>query len=548
VYSNINGQELQLHIVIKDSSNTKSIDPINYQKKHVNKKSIYSEIDSFIKQLDSIGFINNKTDTIIQTDKIYTVYIESGQQIKEITIRYTDIPKNVIEKTTKDATNISEIHFTIPFKSIAINLQNLANYFESSGRSFTNISLKNISFTQNAAIADLQVNQSKKRTIDKIIIKGYDNFPEKFLRHELNIKTGTLFNKELLKDISTSINHLNFVNETKSPEVLFTKDSTYIYLYLKKNKSNKFDGVLGFASKEEGNGLDFNGYLDFNFHNIFDKGESISFLWKNNGNQSQKLHLGVKIPFLFNTPISPEFNFKLYRQDTTFSNTILNINIFYPLHNNGEISAIYNTENSSNLLKEDFQDHTIQSFKNIFYGGSYHLVLLRNNLIFPVKFQFDINALTGNRKIEGTKINQSKLLFYANYTHEINQKNYIFIQNQSALLKSKNYVNNELFRIGGANSFRGINEESIFASAYTIFNLEYRFRPTENSFFYSISDFILFENELISENSNMYSLGVGYAFTTKIGLLNISYALAKQPETNFDFNNSKIHIKIISFF
>ena len=36
----------------------------------------------------------------------------------------------------------------------------------------------------------------------------------------------------------------------------------YIYLYLKKKNANKFDGLIGFNSKEDGNGLEFNGYLD----------------------------------------------------------------------------------------------------------------------------------------------------------------------------------------------------------------------------------------------------------------------------------------------
>jgi hypothetical protein len=549
VLSNIYGQDVQLSIKFSDSSKLNKTNPLHYKKKHKNKVSVYSEIDSFLKQLDSIGYINSKINTVIQKDDLYNTYLHLGSQIKSITINYKDITLSEIDEITKKYTiTITDNHFTIPFDKIAITLQNIANYFESSGRSFTNIRLKNISFKNNKAIATLQIEQSKRRTIDKIIIKGYDQFPKKFLQHELNIKTGTIFNKELLKYISSSINQLNFVSETKSPEVLFTKDSTYIYLYLKKNKSNKFDGVLGFASKENGSGLDFNGYLDFYFQNIFNKGESISFLWKNNGNQSQKLHLGTKIPYLFNTPISPEINFKLFRQDSTFNNTNLRINVFFPLHRYGEISAIYNTENSSNLLKESFQDPTIQSFKNIFYGGSYHFKLLRNNSLFPVKFQFDLNVLMGNRKIEDFKTNQSKFILFTNYTYEINRKNYIFIQNQSALLKSENFVSNELFRFGGANSFRGVNEESIFASMYTIFNLEYRFRPTENSFFYSITDYTFFQNELIYKNSNMYSLGLGYAFTTKIGLLNISYAIAKQQDTNFNFENSKIHIKIISYF
>jgi hypothetical protein len=549
IFSNINAQEFQLTILEKDTSNSSHIDNLNYQKSHTNKESIYKEIDSFIKQLNSIGFLNAKPDTITSSDHAFTAYIELGSQIKNITLNYNGISKEIIQKATKQyAIELTKDQITIPFSEISNFLQSLADHFETNGKSFTTIRLRNILISNDIAFADLKIEQSENRSIDKIIIKGYDNFPKKFLRHELNIKKGTVFNKQILNDISTTINHLNFVNESKSPEVLFTNDSTYIYLYLEKKKANKFDGVLGFASKEKGSGLEFNGYLDFNFNNIFNNGENIFLLWKNNGNDSQKFHLGARIPYIFNLPITPEVNFKLFRQDTTYSNISTNAHISYPIYNKGEISANISSENSTNLLKDDYHNPGIQSFKNIFYGGTYRFKILENDLLFPIKFQMNLNAMIGNRNMENIKTSQSKFELFGNYTYAINPKNYLFIQNHSAILNSDNYVNNELFRIGGANSFRGVNEESIFASMYTIFNLEYRFRPTVNSFFYSITDYTFFENDLLKENSSIYSLGLGYAFITKIGLLNISYAVAKHKDLDFSFDNSKIHIKIISVF
>lgn len=549
VFSNIYAQEYQLFIKEKGNTKLSAINDLVYQKKHANKEDIYQEIYLFLKQLDSIGYLNSKIDSVIDSNKVYTAYINPGIQIKNITINYHGIPKEIIDKIIKNyRINFSNEYFTIPFDKISYTLQSLVEYFETKGKSFTNVKLTNISVDSDLAIADLLIATSFKRTIDKIILKGYDNFPLKFLKHELNIKTGTLFNKQILNDISTTINHLNFVIETKSPNVLFTKDSTYIYLYLKKKHANKFDGVLGFSSKEVGSGLEFNGYLDFNFNNIFNNGENISLLWKNNGNNSQKFYLGAKVPYIFNLPLSPEINFKLFRQDSTFSNIASNIHISYPLHNKGEITAVFSTENSTNLLKDDFHDPDIQSFKNIFYGGSYLYKKFTNDPLFPIQFQFDLNAMIGSRNIENSKTNQSKFILFANYNYAINHKNYIFIQNQSAFLNSDNFVNNELFRIGGSNSLRGVNEESIFATTYTIFNFEYRFRPTENSFFYSITDYSYFENNLHLEKSSIYSLGLGYAFVTKIGLLNISYAIAKQKDSNFSFDNSKIHIRVISLF
>ena len=124
----------------------------------------------------------------------------------------------------------------------------------------------------------------------------------------------------------------------------------------------------------------------------------------------------------------------------------------------------------------------------------------------------------------------------------------MFLQNTSGLLNSNNYVENELFRFGGIYNLRGVNEESIFASAYTVFNLEYRFKPNPSSYFYSITDYSYSQNDLTAINTNVISLGLGYAFQTKAGILNLSYALGKFDNEPFTFNNSKIHIKIVSKF
>ena len=53
----------------------------------------------------------------------------------------------------------------------------------------------------------------------EVLIKEYNNL------EQLNKKTKKLDN-------------LIFANQTKPPEVLFTKDSTTVYLYLEKTKSN----------------------------------------------------------------------------------------------------------------------------------------------------------------------------------------------------------------------------------------------------------------------------------------------------------------------
>lgn len=544
----IKAQNLELVIEPEKHDESYIIRQLAYEKKHLSENSLHHELDSIFRKLELKGYLSAALDSLVKRDSIYTAWIDFGKKLENIKISYGHIDPSVLsEKELKPISkNTSPSYFEIPFGSISHAMQHLADYFEQQGNSFISVRLGQIKLADGEATALLEIQGKRKRRIDKVVIKGYEKFPKSFIRHELQLKTGTVFNKEKLLMASRAINNLPFAEEHKAPEVLFTSDSTLIYLYLKKKRSNQFDGIIGFASKEASSGLEFNGYLDLAVNNIFNSGETIAIYWKNNGSDRQRFYLEAELPYLFNLPLVPAVNFELYRQDSTYNNVSTLISLGYSLGARGKLSASFRTENSNDLTKGAASG--IQSYKNHFYGITYDFKRMTSDNLFPVRFQFGLSALLGSRNSESVTTDQSRFKVQASYLYPINAKNYVFLQNQSAFLNSDNYLTNELFRIGGVYNIRGVNEESIFASAYTVFNLEYRFRPNASSYFYTISDFSYTENKADDQSANVISFGLGYGFTTKAGVLNLSYAIGKFDDAPFTFDNSKIHIKIISNF
>jgi translocation and assembly module TamA len=541
-------QNLKLSIKTNQSSDQEVLNQIPFKKELPSKVALENELDSLLDKLEFRGYLNAKLDTIIASDTASTAFFSLGEKINSIKIYYGHISSSLLTKKELDlyVKEITDTYFEIPFSEIQASMQTLADHFEKKGNSFVRVSLREFILVNAEATAQLYIEDNQQRTIDKVIVKGYENFPKSYILHELRLKTGSVFNKEKLKLASQAIVNLPFVEELKPPEVLFTSDSTLVYLYLKKKRSNQFDGIIGFASKEESSGLEFNGYLDLTINNIFNSGETIALYWKNNGNDSQRFFLEAELPYIFNLPLIPKANFQLYRQDSTYSNVTTHVSLGYSLGPKGKLTALLSTEKSTDLTSGT--SNGIESYSNLFYGLSYSFKKMDNDLIFPVKFQFNIDGMLGSRNSEELTTSQARFLFQASYLFSINAKNYIFTQNQSGILNSDSYLTNELFRIGGINNIRGVNEESIFASAYSVFNLEYRFKPNESSYFYSISDFSYAENKIDDQKINVISLGLGYAFTTKAGVLNLSYAIGKYNNAPFTFGDSKVHIKIISNF
>jgi len=547
LFQSIAAQKIELKIKTTDTITSTDFNLVDYIHFHTSESALYSEIDSTSLKLSKIGYLNNRVDSIKKQDTIYTAYFNLAENNKTIRIYY---PKNSITSSTlkKLSSDFTDSYFKIEMSRVENSMNTILQQFEIEGKSFTEVNLINIRKKNKEITAQLVIKSTKTRTIDKVIVKGYAKFPKSFIKHNLNLKTNTVFNLNKLKHASNAIETLPFTSETKAPEVLFTNDSTNIYLYLQKNKSNRFDGLIGFSTNEEGK-LSFNGYLDLLLNNILNKGEVISIQWKSNGDERKLFDLAFTAPYIFNSPITPSLNFNLYKQDSTFLNIHTTINLAYTLNQFNTVAANYESENSTNLISENTHNN-IESFKSTFFGGSYIFRKPDNQKAHQDKISLQINALLGNRELTETKvkIKQQKYNLKVHYIWNLSKTSSVFIQNKSGLLISDDLISNELYRIGGANSIRGFDEESIFASSYSIFNLEYRYYIASLSYLYSITDFAYVQNDIINENTQLFGFGLGYVFTTKNGNIDVSYALGKQSNLPIDFQNSRFHIRLVQYF
>src|SRR5690606_36676920 len=139
---------------------------------------------------------------------------------------------------------------------------------------------------------------AKKRIINDIVIKGYEKFPSSYVKHYLKIKRNQIFDLPEIKSKTEHLNDLRFANQIKSPEVLFSKDSTTLYMYVEKAKSNSFDGFLGFGTNEDTNQLQFDGYLNLNPTNNLNYGDSFTLLYKSDEYDQKTFQTNLTLPYL----------------------------------------------------------------------------------------------------------------------------------------------------------------------------------------------------------------------------------------------------------
>ncbi|WP_411895998.1 POTRA domain-containing protein [Winogradskyella sp. A2] len=543
----IYGQSINLSVISKSKSETFKIDSIGYSNSFADYKSLEKEVYDLKKKLNKNGFIDTKIESITKkNDTLFEALFYLGNKINTIRINYDsnfDVQLlNIIEH------NKGDNYFDLNVESLENVLNQLNSLISEQGDPFSTLQLNNIQKINSDLIgADLEIIKNQKRRIDKIIVKGYEKFPKSYIKHFLKLKIGQSFKLNGIKDKVELLQDLRFANEIKDPEVLFTNDSTTLYLYIDKVKTNNFDGFLGFGTNENTNKLEFDGYLDLRLINNLNFGETLNLYYKSDEIDQQTFRVNATMPFLFASPIGLEVGLNIFRKDSTFINVTQRANLNYQINALHRIGIGINTINSSNLLDNDTS--VLNDYKSNYFTANYNFNKPQfYDPLFPYNFWLEFSSGFGNRDNDLGKKDQS---FYRLDTYKIfnlNNRNSVYTSINTAILISDDYLDNELFRFGGINSIRGFEENSLVANLYGVLNTEYRFRLSNTIYIHSVLDAAYFENDLTDSKEKLFGFGFGFGLLTNAGLFRLNYSSGKSENRQFKLSDSKVHISLTATF
>jgi hypothetical protein len=530
------GQSLHLKIMGTNDAEIKKIDSVGYSKIHTDLKSLNFEKTVFSEKMNLLGFLEVKiVDDSKIDDSTFVTKFDLGKQQKSICI-------NIGENFGGYFENVKNHSVEIGLDKTEVFLKDAIARFEKKGFSLAKLKLDNFRKVKNVLVADLKIDLGNKRRFSKIVIKGLEKFPEGVKRDIERSYKNKVFNQNVLEKINSDFDRLRFAKQTKYPEILFTKDSTNIYVYLQKAEANNFDGFLGFGNDDKDK-LRFNGYLDLNLVNILKSGETFSLFWKSDGADQKTFNASLELPYLFRSPIGLKTQLNIFKQDSTFQTTKTAIDLGYILNTRSRIYVGYQSSESNALLKTNL--NSISDYENSYVTNQFEFIDFRNNLsLFPEKTKISIkygfgnrNSKTENQKQFFTEINL-KYDLYLNLKHSFN------IRSQNYYLKSNKLIINELYRYGGINSIRGFNENSLQANFLASILLEYRYLLSPTLYVHSISDFGYFRDETSATEGNLLGIGLGFGLLTKNGLLNLVYANGSSKNESIKGSNSIVHISL----
>jgi outer membrane protein assembly factor BamA len=526
--------------------------------------------------LQSKGYISASIDSVIQANQQFMVHLFIGEKYvwQQLKVQKNDWP-------LLTQAGIQQKQFeTTPFNPQLVEQvqEKLLNYFETVGHPFASVSFDSVLIADNKVSAQLNIDKGIVYKMDSVRIFGNAKISKAFLYRYLNIQPNSVYNQQKLTTINQRLLELPFLQQSQPWQLAMLGKSYLVDLFLENKKSNQVDAIVGLLP----NNQQLDGSLlltvdaKIKLQNAFAKGETVALNWQQIQPKSPRLNLQFQQPYIFNSQFGFDFQFDLFKRDSTFLNLQTNIGILYEINAQQKTKIVYQSYRT-NLL--DVDTNTIKitkrlpdiidvvtnslgidyTFNNTNYrfnpgkGNELQLLLtagnrriIQNNAISQIKdVSFNYTSLYDSLDANSY---QFKIKLQAAKYWPVGRYGVIKTGIQSGLIQSPTIFRNEMFQIGGFKTLRGFDEESIFTNQFAIGTLEYRYLFGLNAYFSAFSDMGYSYNSIMDKTLTYVGFGAGMAFETKQGIFNINIAAGKRNDLPFDLRQSKIHIGFVSLF
>ena len=563
-------KEITLAVDVTD--NQSSIKNLKIKPSYYTKEEAKEEVNNIVSSFRSSGYLLADIDSLVCDSVLCKAVMHSGTKYKWAHLYKGNLEDDALASTGFNERMYAGTVFT-PHE-VSKFLDRILVYYEDNGYPFARVKLDSVLIQDNTISAKISISKLRPVTIDSVVVIGTANIHKKYLYRYLHIKQGSLYNEAQIRQIEKRIKQLPFLAQKQTQNVRITDRTTKLILFLDKKNANQTDGIIGLQPQPSGKTV-LTGNVNLKLYNsIFRNGELFSLSWQRLQYQTQNFSTNVVYPYLFNTPLGVDYALTIYKRDTTYINVQNNIGIQY-LFNGLNYFKVFFKQNTSSILSTsglstlsslpDYANVSVNS-----YGVSFFYEKLNYKFNPRSGVSVNVTVSAGTRQVKKNSLINPELydgikLYSTQYQADANLAYYIPIFKYSTIkmafqggtLNSPQLFTNELYRIGGLKSLPGINEQSIYASTYSIGSLEYHFLFEQNSAFVLFGNYGWYQNASynydqsfkgIPNNDTPYSFGAGVLFQTKAGVFQMNYAIGHQYENPISLRAGKINFGIVNTF
>jgi outer membrane protein assembly factor BamA len=526
----------------------------------------YLLLKDLVQDLRGEGYLAASLDSVVFDSMFVSAYLFTGPRFKWGKLSLDSIDQKVLRKAGIRARSFSGK--PLKFKKLASAQEKILQVHENNGYPFASTYISQIQMEGPVISGNLHLEENGLFLIDTFHIKGEARIAPVYLEKLTAVETGDVYREDRIRNISNRIRETTFLDEIRPYEVEYYEGKVDVYTYLKKASGNQFNGIVGIQPNNEQTGkLLVTGDLHLSLVNPFGNGEQFYIAWRSLQPLSQELDLSISWPYLFGSSIGLGVDFALLKQDTSFFsvNPVLDLRFF--MGGTNYFHAFFDYFNSSLISTWGLENAVVLPSYADVTSYLYGLGIQFNNLDYyfnPLQ-GWDIRSRLGigSKKIhrnpalpeevyESVQETSTQLKGTAviRFFQSLGSRFTLHVASRSGYIRNDDLFANELFRLGGIKTLRGADENSIYASFYSLGTLETRFLFERNSSVFLFVDGGYYEQSLADDFVADFPLGFGAGINmqTRAGIFSLNYALGKQFDNPINIGNAKIHIGYINRF
>ena len=536
-------------------------------------------VTALLPTLRAKGFLTASVDSVRFDSTAAAVAVFFGEQYKW----------GIIRTRPADEPLLQAVHFPafkgpMNFETLNAWQKKLLDYLEDNGRPFGKTYLDSVDISGGSVSALLFIDKGPAYNIDSLQVIGDAKVASEFLYKYLELSPGMPYSKQKLQGVSKKLSELSYVEEESPARLSMQPTGGVLNLYLKAKRSSQINALVGFLpnSQQADGARKFQLTVDANvlLKNALGGGETMGLVWQQLQKGSPRLNLLYEQPYIFKSRFGATFSLDMYKRDSFFLNLNMNLGVNYRLGEKQTASvflqrrqSIVNGINAATIIQTHQlpQDVDVSSL-NLGIGYDYNSTdyrynprrgralsilssagtksIKKNNLILELKDPYDpdfkFESLYDTVKL---KAYQFRITASAAQFLQTGKQTTVKLGLNAGVFQSANIFRNELFLIGGNRLLRGFDEESQFVSQYAVGTAEFRLLTGLNSNFFGFVDggWGKYPQEKVQAHTYI-SAGAGLSFQPKAGLINVTLAVGKRDDADFNLRQSKIHIGFVSFF
>ena len=532
-------------------------------------------------QLRKKGYLSASADSVYWGDNSAMVHMFLGKQYKWLSLRIKEVDRPLL-----DASGFNEKKFRLAVidpSEIEFLKSRVLRKLEDAGYPFASVMLDSLKVEEGAVRADLVIQKGPLYQIDSIRLFGDAVISKKFLHRYLHLPQGGIYQQSKLDQITPMLKRLPYLAEEQPWQLNMLGAGSVLDLYLKNKKSSQLNGFLGFLPASDqlgGNKMLLTGDLNIRLINSFGKGESLLLLFQQIQVKSPRLQMSYQHPYIGGSAWGLDLSFDGFRKDSSFLNIRLQAGAQFSFGGNSEgklfLQQFITTldyvdtalirvtrrlpaqlDQRTSFLGLDWSKTNIAGMFSPRKGTQFQLTSMAgirrirpNNSITSIKgpgsSSFDYASLYDSVKLRDITFRiQANIAKY----FSVGKTGVVKTSLRAGFVQNSNLFRNELFQIGGLQLLRGFDDESIFASYYSVMSMEYRLLTGPSSFLYAFTDAGHVQNLTLSRSFKTYlGVGLGTAFETKAGMFNVAFAVGGGGGVSMNLRQSKIHLGYISRF